>query len=313
MKQIPKNIDDENIPARVRAINIYETHSALLFELKRTDQAMASYEESIRLQPNSPTPYINRALAGAESRTPRRRSKISKKPSPLTPTARPCCWRGPAFINLPRALKNPRANVNTVLKSNNDPEETVKALELRASIAAEEKDYDQAIKDLEALEKFLPKKDAELLLQIGRLYAVAEHRTKAIEEYDAALAVSDNPWLVYRVRGDAYLNIGKQVEAIRDYEKAIQAYDKSKTKADDDHAGLLNNLAWILATSPDAKLRDAKGSIELGTKACEETKYKEAYILSTLAAGYAEKGDFDSAAKWSTKGSRSSRAGQIRK
>jgi hypothetical protein len=64
---------------------------------------------------------------------------------------------------------------------------------------------------------------------------------------------------------------------------------------------VLNNLAWVLATSPDDKLRDGKRSIELGTKACEVTEYKQAHILSTLAAGYAETGQWDEAVKWSKK------------
>ncbi len=37
-------------------------------------------------------------------------------------------------------------------------------------------------------------------------------------------------------------------------------------------------------------------------KACELTEYKQAHILSTLAAGYAETGDFASAVKWIEKG-----------
>ena len=48
----------------------------------------------------------------------------------------------------------------------------------------------------------------------------------------------------------------------------------------------------MLATSPDAKLRNGRRAIELATRACELTKYKAAYILSTLAAAYAETGDF---------------------
>jgi hypothetical protein len=39
----------------------------------------------------------------------------------------------------------------------------------------------------------------------------------------------------------------------------------------------------------------------LGTQACEVTEYKQAHILSTLAAGYAETGQWDEAIKWSTK------------
>jgi hypothetical protein len=65
--------------------------------------------------------------------------------------------------------------------------------------------------------------------------------------------------------------------------------------------GLLNNLAWLLATSPDGEIRDGKRSVQLAEQACELTHYKAAHILSTLAAGYAEQGDFKAARKWSQK------------
>jgi hypothetical protein len=64
---------------------------------------------------------------------------------------------------------------------------------------------------------------------------------------------------------------------------------------------MLNNLAWVLATSKDDAVRDAEKSIKHGLKACELTKYEKPHILSTLAAGYAEKGDWETAIKWSSK------------
>ena len=100
-------------------------------------------------------------------------------------------------------------------------------------------------------------------------------------------------WHALRGRGDTYLNVGQQAEAIADYEKALKLQPKDQ--------GILNNLAWVLATSPDAKLRNGRRAIELATLACEATKYKLAYILSTLAAAYAETGDFATATKWSAK------------
>ena len=42
-------------------------------------------------------------------------------------------------------------------------------------------------------------------------------------------------------------------------------------------------------------------AITLATKACEETEWKAAHIISTLAAGYAENGDFEKACEYSHK------------
>jgi tetratricopeptide (TPR) repeat protein len=89
------------------------------------------------------------------------------------------------------------------------------------------------------------------------------------------------------------LSVAKHAEAIEDYNQAIQLNPEND--------GILNNLAWVLSTSPEDKLRDGKLAIELAKKACEVTKYEAPHILSTLAAAYAEAGDFKSAIEWSTK------------
>ena len=99
----------------------------------------------------------------------------------------------------------------------------------------------------------------------------------------------------FALRGlaDAQLSVGDHAKAKENYERAIEI------EPEDDH--VLNNLAWLLATSPEMEIRDGKRAIELGLKACELTDYKQAHILSTLAAGYAETGDFENARKWSEK------------
>jgi hypothetical protein len=48
-------------------------------------------------------------------------------------------------------------------------------------------------------------------------------------------------------------------------------------------------------------VRDGKRALELAEKACKLTDYKEAFIVSTLAAAHAEVQDFDKAKEWSQK------------
>ena len=58
----------------------------------------------------------------------------------------------------------------------------------------------------------------------------------------------------------------------------------------------LSNLAWLLATRPEAELRDGAQAVELAERACELTAYKLAACIGTLAAAYAEAGRFADAA-----------------
>ena len=62
-----------------------------------------------------------------------------------------------------------------------------------------------------------------------------------------------------------------------------------------DNLAALNSVAWILATHPDPKLRDANQAIEFAERAAELTRYQNAAVLDTLAAAYAAAGQFDRA------------------
>ena len=57
----------------------------------------------------------------------------------------------------------------------------------------------------------------------------------------------------------------------------------------------MNNLAWTLATSGEAGLRDGAQAVQYAKRACELTHYQETVPVGTLAAAYAEAGRFDEA------------------
>jgi hypothetical protein len=58
---------------------------------------------------------------------------------------------------------------------------------------------------------------------------------------------------------------------------------------------VLNNLAWLLATHPQAELRSGPEAVELAERACTATHHKQPVFLGTLAAAYAEAGQFGKA------------------
>lgn len=57
----------------------------------------------------------------------------------------------------------------------------------------------------------------------------------------------------------------------------------------------LNNLAWVLATYPEDAVRNGKRAVELATKAAMIPGGDSPMVIRTLAAAYAEAGDFSNA------------------
>jgi tetratricopeptide (TPR) repeat protein len=175
------------------------------------------------------------------------------------------------------------------------------AILLRSMLAAGKKRWGDAISDMQILLQTDPTNE-EWRLRLAAYYVGDSRPRKAIElltQLIDSIHDENSPDQretkvdALRARGDALLSVGKHADAVKDYDEAI--------KLDPDDTGVLNNLAWVLATSPDDPVRNADRSIEIGTKACELTKYQKPHILSTLAAGYAEKGDWETAKKWSAK------------
>jgi spermidine synthase len=58
-----------------------------------------------------------------------------------------------------------------------------------------------------------------------------------------------------------------------------------------------NNLAWILATVEDEKLRNPVKAVQLAERACELTDHKQPEVLDTLSVAYAAMGRFSDARK----------------
>ncbi len=94
-------------------------------------------------------------------------------------------------------------------------------------------------------------------------------------------------------RGIAWRAKKEYGKALADYTEAIRLAPK--------YAWAYNNRAWLWATCADEKYRDGRRAVESAARACELSDWKEASMIDTLAAGYAETGDFPKAVAYQQK------------
>lgn len=291
LKQAIK-IDPENSPT-------YEALGMAYFIDENLDEALAAFDKAVELTPDSSTAYLQRARVYIVRNDLPKAIENLDKALELNPEA--------LAVLLLRARVHAQAGdmeraMADVDKAANTRAGKLPAMQLKAEILAADDKLDEAIKQMEELIELVPT-NAELTMQLGLFYVANEQPRKAIEKFTAVLEANADNWRALRSRGDAYLSVAQQAAAIKDYEAAI--------KVQPEEEGLLNNLAWVLCTSPDDKLRNGKRALELAEKAAQVSDYKKGFILSTLAAAYAETGDFEKAKEWSQKAIDNGREGEV--
>lgn len=172
------------------------------------------------------------------------------------------------------------------------------AQRVKIQILLEREEYREAIQQLETLIKISEyTNDLRYLQAMG--FAALKANSKAFDILEELSKKSPTEFRgekeyfhVLRSLGDVALGLGKHYEAIKAYQKAREI--------DGEEFNLLNNLAWVLATSPFDAYRDGPLSLELSQKSAELSEYKMPHILSTLASSYAELGNFEKAIEWSS-------------
>ncbi len=154
----------------------------------------------------------------------------------------------------------------------------------RGAAYVEKKDSAKALADFDAAVKLDPK-DALALMNRAGLYWNQNEFDKAIADYSAAITLEPKDVEAYSGRAQAY-------ERKKDYDHAIADHE-SALSLDPKDFNTINNLAWIFATCPKQELRNGKKAVEMGLEAAKLTESKNPGVLDTLAAAYAENGQFD--------------------
>jgi tetratricopeptide (TPR) repeat protein len=133
----------------------------------------------------------------------------------------------------------------------------------------------------------LPYDHAETQLSLANAFRQKGDLENAIVHFRLALELRPDYADAHNNLGNTFRQQGRIAEAIREYEAALSSQPRSTI--------IENNLAWLLATAANPALRNGARAVQLAEQAVRDTGGGDPVMLHTLAAAYAENGDFDQA------------------
>jgi tetratricopeptide (TPR) repeat protein len=140
-------------------------------------------------------------------------------------------------------------------------------------------DYTQAIQ--------LDAGDYDACVRRGHTYFHLRRFREALADYDRAVKLEPGKVEAVVNRGDANRNLGQWREAAEDYQKAVSLDFRS--------GRAYQSSAWMMATCPEEKYRKADLAVLAAERAVELAEEEDFKYLDTLAAAYANAGDYEKA------------------
>jgi Tfp pilus assembly protein PilF len=150
--------------------------------------------------------------------------------------------------------------------------ENVAIHENAAMLYGNAKNYPMALQHLQRVLEFEPGRESALAL-VQRYQASGSETARELNNASTS-----------------HMKAARYAEALAGFQKALELYP--------DAPMALNNLAYLLATCPDENFRDGKQAVALATRLLDFAKdAPQPGFRATLAAAYAETGDFEQAVK----------------
>ena len=187
-------------------------------------------------------------------------------------------------------------------------------------LLVEQKQLDQAVEQFRYAIQ-LDRNLADAHTNLGNVLSAQGKFEESIEPYRAALQVRPNDPAVLLRLGAIYAHLGQNAAAEEAFQSVLRI-DPRQTPArmelaylflrqqkyadavavfrqgcliDPTNTAMANDLAWVLATCPQDEVRDGQEALRLATQVRAASPAPAANVFDTLAAAYAEVGQFDQA------------------
>ena len=145
---------------------------------------------------------------------------------------------------------------------------------------------DEAIPHLRKAVELAPK-SAAFHNYLGQALGETSQTDEAITNFERALQLSPSLVEAHYYLGVALAMKGRRAEGLAHWRQALLK--------EPDNVQVLNEIAWVLATAPEAALRNGSEAVSLAEHAVKLTSAREPVVLGTLAAAYAETGRYGQA------------------
>jgi protein O-mannosyl-transferase len=186
-------------------------------------------------------------------------------------------------------------------------------------LLAEQQRYDQALTHFAASVQFNPA-NADAHANLGQALTLMGRFPEAEPHFRTALQLKPDSANAHSQFASALAAQGRLAEALPHFRQALRLQPSTPLRqqyaallyqaghpreavaqlrqalaAQPEAPEILNNLAWLLATSAEATLRNGPEAISHAERACQLTQSQQPFFLATLAAAYAEAGRFPEA------------------